>query len=578
MKKNLLSVFVILSIIISIFITPIQASQAFAEESTPKICNSISTESTDYESDDSAYISTLIELNYSVPNSLYESAPKYQSSKTAEEFSQEMKDYRDYVKEYFKTINESYANSLSLDNYDYTVSWSAPYIEIMFDDMVDYQSASEELISTLEESSLVKHAYIDNIDTTQETTQNDSSYSADYYFYKAKNDIGLRSPDGSGFGIKVGILDPGIPDDLDNFDENYYTVIGNHETEHATAMGNIIGGYYGIAPDAHLYFMAMIREESGGNIVSLSFTSCVNILVYTHYVDIINMSMNIGTGSFYTASAYSQYVDSIINTSKCMIVKSAGNTGTGNNDGKISLPGSAMNAITVGSIDRNHNISYFSATDTSDNYIFKPEVVAPGGRISEIDGLSIGDIVSGTSASAAFVTGMIAILLEDFIMLKSDPALLKSAVEIGCEKLTSQQVFFDNNSGFGLVNYENTYNYLAYHQFGTFTISGDLPYNSKVITINVTLRPGQTLDVTANWLISQWQSDRTPVFTDATIAIFDADYDYLYDSGIYYSNFSEVSYTNDSSYTLYLRICVILLEAKSANDTVEYGSVAYNIH
>ena len=41
-------------------------------------------------------------------------------------------------------------NTLSLDEYDYTVSFYAPYIEIVFDNIVEFDNADEELISKVQ--------------------------------------------------------------------------------------------------------------------------------------------------------------------------------------------------------------------------------------------------------------------------------------------------------------------------------------------------------------------------------------------------------------------------------------------
>ena len=574
MKKTL-SLFCVMALVFTILCTPINALAQTAQPAEEKVSNYLTPEDmSPREDEESHYISALIELAYSVPNSLFENSVNHEI--TAEDASQEIIEYRDKVKDYFKTNNEKVADTLDIEDYSYDVSWSAPYIEIIFEDYEEYILKEEELFDILEDSTLVHHASIIGTEIESTAAQNPTTYNADYYYPTVLSDVDLNHATATGDGIKIGILDVGVPDDPSKFNASQYTAIGNYQHDHPTAVGCLIAD---IASEANLYFMST-RKIENNSLVTLSLTSCTNILIYTYYVDIINMSMQYGT-SVGVYDSYCKYFDEIISTSKCMIVKSAGNNGTGTYDGYITSPGCSMNAITVGSIDKNKKLSYFSATNTYSTeypYLFKPDLVAPGGQIVEFPGFNPGTKFCGTSYAAPIVTSIAALLMEDFSFLRLEPAVLKSVLQSSCEKIYSQTRVYDTSAGYGLVNYENAYNCLLNVNYRIFNIQADDANGSNVITFRFTLGSWETVDVAANWLICQWGNLNRPVFTDATATIMDSSGQILYASGIFYSNFSALSYTNEEYDPVTLTITVTLLESKTSGTPTEYGAFAYKIY
>ena len=79
-------------------------------------------------------------------------------------------------------------------------------------------------------------------------------------------------------------------------------------------------------------------------------------MISTYGVNIINMSYLKAEVGYY--SNYDACIDNIVSTTGCTVVKSAGNEGEETK--YVTAPGCALNAITVGSMNKSKNISCFS--------------------------------------------------------------------------------------------------------------------------------------------------------------------------------------------------------------------------
>lgn len=238
-----------------------------------------------------------------------------------------------------------------------------------------------------------------------------------------------------------------------------------------------------------------------------------------------------------------------------------------------------MNAITVGSIDYNKNISSFSSWDTDNNYLYKPDLVAPGGRMSSVPNLS--GSYDGTSFAAPMVTGIIALLMEEFPVLKLNPVLLKSALHLGCEFLPTQTNYFDQQSGFGLVNYENTREYLNNSNYSNFNIPTYANNGDIILSYNVSIPSNNKIEININWLINSVEANintnsHTPNYTKCKVQIYDIQKQkYMrYDETI--SNLGYLSYANPSDSTRTYRLDIRLTSSKET-DIVEVGALAYRI-
>lgn len=359
---------------------------------------------------------------------------------------------RDTVKEYYKEKNEAIAKELGLE--DICVSYSAPYADISYSSMEDYKSSRDELIAVSNEDT-IERIDVDLLSVSDEATVADA-YGPEYPFSDVFTDIGITDNEYDGSGIKVGILETGIPRNYSNFASGVHIeTYGNLPSNHTSNVMSLIGGTSGIAKGVSFYCASYYGNANypySDN--GFSPVDCLNWLINTKYVNIINMSAYFPA----TGSAYNQYtllctyIDSLAIMNSCIIVKSAGNDSSSH---YVSSPGMAINTMVVGAINKNKDVAKFSSYITVNENTVKPEVVAPGDNICDVPNL--GNIGSGTSYAAPLVTGIAARLMHEFPILKSNPSLLKSVLMSGAYKLPSAEgTGLDNESGAGIVNYANS--------------------------------------------------------------------------------------------------------------------------
>lgn len=231
----------------------------------------------------------------------------------------------------------------------------------------------------------------------------------------------------SGLGVKIGVLDIGIFDiSHSNFSEisvynltQYYD--GNYESNelHPTLVASILGGKYGIANRASIYFSDMNSEIGFGAIEKLISAD----------VDVINMSVALGGSSKEVYFSYYDflYMECIVDAYNIILVGATGkHLDDPNSPGNVAQPANTTTVISVGSIKQSGMPSNFSNYRRYNYFQIsksKPEIVAVGeDRI--VPGLGT---ISGTSFSAPAVSGTIALLIEkhgDLINPQSALALL----------------------------------------------------------------------------------------------------------------------------------------------------------
>ena len=243
-----------------------------------------------------------------------------------------------------------------------------------------------------------------------------------------------------GTGVILCIVDSGIDIDHPGFEGieiagwkdfvNEYSEPYDDEG-HGTAMAGIIisnNGLIGNARGVSLLVAKAISNEGTGTdqMISESVDWCVE-----NSADIISLSLGgaqgFGSGIF-TTDALEQSVEQALDQG-VYIVAAAGNDGE-NDDGDVESPGSVEDVICVGGITRSGQIWKGSSAGDNDgrfwpnpilprnNPDMKPEVVGPG---QEVPILMAGGVSnenwwgwsSGTSAATAWVSGSLALLLEN---------------------------------------------------------------------------------------------------------------------------------------------------------------------
>jgi serine protease AprX len=232
----------------------------------------------------------------------------------------------------------------------------------------------------------------------------------------------------TGKGIIVAVVDSGIDvkhPDLDDLDDNPNTkdpkVAGwidyiNGKTSpyddygHGTHVAGIISGtgangiHTGVAPGSKL-IAAKVFDQSGSGYASdviLAFEWAVN-----NGARVISYS----SGGLQHYTPFAIAIDKVVAAGAIPVV-AAGNFGSYSNT--ITCPGDETNSTTVGATDSSDTIAYFSSrgsvTLNGHTYI-KPDISAPGVDIESTYPGGSYKIESGTSMSAPFVSGTVALII-----------------------------------------------------------------------------------------------------------------------------------------------------------------------
>ena len=334
--------------------------------------------------------------------------------------------------EYVEWISEFFPNKLSLDRSNYVIGSD-------FVRNIEGNSASGVTVGIIDSGLQFDHPHFNSITK-----------------YKARDytpDSGIPDEDPEAVCGESSCSD-GI-----NNDNDFYSN-GNPKTDegtHGVHVAGIISGssvysgrtINGVSNGANLVIQRVFNEEGIWRAPSSSSDDIwINILDpdgnenfdEINSADIISISWGSGNGVYDDAS---ERVDEVVTGhfggKEAVVVKSAGNGGA---TSKVSAPGSAKNAITVGaSADFsnvlnlcNHSwnadpnnlyVMEYSSRGTDDGRI-KPDILAPG---SDITSTVIGSSYSskdGTSMAAPHVSGVAAQILAEYP--SASPALVKAFI------------------------------------------------------------------------------------------------------------------------------------------------------
>ncbi|WP_201749504.1 S8 family serine peptidase [Micromonospora sicca] len=229
----------------------------------------------------------------------------------------------------------------------------------------------------------------------------------------------------TGAGVRVAVLDTGIdaahPDLAGRIAESAVFVPGEELADrigHGTHVASTIAGTgaasggreRGVAPDARLA-VGKVLSDAGYGLDSWILAG-MEWAAREADATVINMSLGSNQPSDGT-DPISQAVNSLSAETGALFVVSAGNLGA---QGSVTAPGAADAALTVGAVDVDDQLAYFSSQGPriSDEAI-KPELTAPGvgvlaARSQYAPGEGAYQTMDGTSMAAPHVAGAAALL------------------------------------------------------------------------------------------------------------------------------------------------------------------------
>ncbi|NWQ41923.1 S8 family serine peptidase [Bacillus sp. EB106-08-02-XG196] len=251
----------------------------------------------------------------------------------------------------------------------------------------------------------------------------------------------------TGKGQKIAILDSGVStshEDLkitDGVAFVPYTTSYDDDNGHGTHVAGIIGaanntkGTVGVAPDASLYAVKVLDNNGEGYVSDI--IAGIDWAVQND-IDIINLSIGSDTPSNMLKDvldmAYSKGI---------LIVASAGNTGYEPYHSTVGYPAAYDSVIAVGAIDQSNKWADFSSVGPT------VEVTSPGVDILSTYLNNSTKRLTGTSMAAPFVSGLLALLKEQYPELSAADLrsiLQKNVIDLG-------DAGRDPYYGYGLVQY-----------------------------------------------------------------------------------------------------------------------------
>ncbi|RLI28867.1 hypothetical protein DRO58_01210 [Candidatus Bathyarchaeota archaeon] len=258
----------------------------------------------------------------------------------------------------------------------------------------------------------------------------------------------------TGKRVNVGILDSGVDAEHPalwvekefNFSWGSDEDTLGHGTHVAGIVSSMDSKYKGVAHHSELLSAKILAGPASDSVIIEGYE-----WLKDHNCGVINMSFGRHTGNpindLLREPIRRGWRSGVVN------VASAGNEGP--QIGSILAPGCFEECITVGAVDNNKRLAVFSSRGPTLDGRIKPDLVAPGVRITSCrskysSGEGEWKIMSGTSIAAPHVSGAAAILLEYCREsgVNPEPNLIKNTLMASAENLR----YDSNEQGAGLVN------------------------------------------------------------------------------------------------------------------------------
>ena len=255
---------------------------------------------------------------------------------------------------------------------------------------------------------------------------------------KYQNLIEFDNMTATGKGIRVCIVDSGI--DVTHDDLAGMNLVGwkdfvdgkskpYDDNGHGTSMAGILvadGWIEGMAPDVELLVAKALHANGSGDDsdVVAAIDWCVE-----NDAHIISLSLGGAPGAlpfFFQSGRDSGDAANDAIDRGIYVIAAAGNDGGDDDDGDVASPASETAVIAVGGVTSSGTIWTGSSIGDNNGRFLplpilmprndphkKPEIVAPAYRVPVINNEGTWSLVDGTSAATVFVTGAIALLLEN---------------------------------------------------------------------------------------------------------------------------------------------------------------------
>ncbi len=243
---------------------------------------------------------------------------------------------------------------------------------------------------------------------------------------------------------------------------------------HGTAMAGLIfanGRLKGIAPEASVIVAKALRSNGTGS--SETVGRAINFCMdpdrdgdLRDGADIISLSLGAQRTPFTTNAAARAAREAI--EQGMFVVSSAGNDGR-EDDGDVGTPANEPLVFAVGSLNHRLEVAAFSSkgNNTSEGISprsdpnRKPETTLPGVGLTTTARSSSYTAITGTSASAALLSGLLALLLEAHPQYQKANAEavqeLKSVLARTSLPLEGQETPHDDWYGYGLPQFHEAY-------------------------------------------------------------------------------------------------------------------------
>ncbi|HZK57622.1 MAG TPA: S8 family peptidase [Clostridia bacterium] len=306
------------------------------------------------------------------------------------------------------------------------------------------------------------------------------------------NEYGL-----TGKNVSVAVLDTGVfpHEDLTtpyNRIIGFKDFIGQKDQTydgdgHGTHVAGIVAGngfsskgrYMGIAPDANIVSVKVLKDDGSGKIsdVIAGIQWAINNReVYN--IKVITLSLGTKPKNNYKDDPLCQAVDAA-SAFGITVTVAAGNSGP--RPSTITSPAISPNVITVGACNdreashsKNATIANFSSVGPTQDGFEKPDVLAPGVGINSLANKSLEyKELSGTSMATPVVAGCAALLYEKYPEMtpsQMKEIIVSNAVDLGLDP---------NIQGSGLLNIEKIINSI---KEGPPESSPDIPHIPDDIT------------------------------------------------------------------------------------------------